>query len=66
MGDDKIIPVRVAVRIRPINRKENNEGCQIALDVVENEPQVGKLIKFIYFKLFPSGLHFEYGEEFHL
>eukprot|EP00092_Neocalanus_flemingeri_P020290 GFUD01021979.1.p1 GENE.GFUD01021979.1~~GFUD01021979.1.p1 ORF type:complete len:1250 (+),score=420.04 GFUD01021979.1:230-3979(+) len=40
MGDDKIIPVKVAVRIRPLNRKENNEGCQTALEVVENEPQV--------------------------
>jgi len=35
-----VIPVRVAVRIRPLNRKENNEGCQTALEVVENEPQV--------------------------
>ena len=48
MGDDKIIPVRVAVRIRPINRKETNEGCQIALEVVENEPQVGKLNKLTF------------------
>jgi len=40
MGDDKVIPVRVAVRIRPINKKEKNEGCQTALEVVENEPQV--------------------------
>ena len=40
MGDDKIIPVKVAVRIRPISKKEKNEGCQTALEVVENEPQV--------------------------
>ena len=37
---DKIIPVQVAVRIRPLNEKENNEGCQAALEQVEGEPQV--------------------------
>ena len=47
MGDDKVIPVRVAVRIRPINKKEKNEGCQTALEVVENEPQVRKLPIFL-------------------
>jgi len=40
MGDDKVIPVKVAVRIRPISKKEVNEGCQTALEVVEGEPQV--------------------------
>ena len=40
MGDDKVIPVKVAVRIRPISKKEKNEGCQTALEVVDNEPQV--------------------------
>ena len=40
MSDDKLIPVKVAVRIRPLSKKENNEGCQTAVEVVENEPQV--------------------------
>jgi len=35
-----VIPVKVAVRIRPISKKEANEGCQTALEVVEGEPQV--------------------------
>ena len=39
MGD-KIIPVKVAVRIRPLNDKESNEGCQAVLEQVEGEPQV--------------------------
>ena len=39
MGD-KVIPVKVAVRIRPLVPKEINEGCQSALEVVEGEPQV--------------------------
>ena len=37
---EKVIPVKVAVRIRPLNEKENNEGCQAALEQVEGEPQV--------------------------
>ena len=39
MGD-KVIPVKVAVRIRPLVPKETNEGCQVALEVVQGEPQV--------------------------
>jgi hypothetical protein len=39
MGD-KVIPVKVAVRIRPLVSKEIAEGCQSALEVVEGEPQV--------------------------
>ena len=39
MGD-KVIPVRVAVRIRPLNDKEGSEGCQAVLEQVEGEPQV--------------------------
>ena len=38
---EKVIPVKVAVRIRPLNEKEINEGCQAALEQVEGEPQVG-------------------------
>ena len=40
MAEGKVIPVKVAVRIRPISRKEANEGCQATLDKVDNEPQV--------------------------
>jgi len=39
-SDDKVIPVKVALRIRPISTKESREGCQTALELVENEPQV--------------------------
>ena len=39
MGD-KVIPVKVAVRVRPLVPKEVREGCQPALEVVEGEPQV--------------------------
>jgi len=39
MGD-KVIPVKVAVRVRPLVPKEVSEGCQPALEVVEGEPQV--------------------------
>ena len=58
MGDDKVIPVKVAVRIRPISKKEVNEGCQTALEVVEGEPQVfySKLFICLQIKLL-SGLH---------
>ena len=35
-----MIPVKVAVRIRPISKKETNEGCQTALELVDGEPQV--------------------------
>ena len=45
MSDDKLIPVKVAVRIRPLSKKENNEGCQTVVEVVENEPQV-KILGF--------------------
>ena len=40
MGEDKVIPVKVAVRIRPLNDKEAGEGCQAVLEQVEGEPQV--------------------------
>jgi len=39
-NDDKIIPVKVALRIRPISTKESREGCQTALELIPNEPQV--------------------------
>ena len=40
MGEDKAIPVKVAVRIRPLNDKEHREGCQAVLEQVKGEPQV--------------------------
>ena len=43
MATEKIIPVQVAVRIRPLNEKETNEGCQAALEQVEGEPQVRRI-----------------------
>uniref|UniRef100_A0A673XVA2 Kinesin family member 4 n=1 Tax=Salmo trutta TaxID=8032 RepID=A0A673XVA2_SALTR len=37
--DDKSIPVRVALRCRPLVAKEINEGCQTCLTFVPGEPQ---------------------------
>ncbi|KAM8835043.1 kinesin family member 4 isoform 1-T1 [Synchiropus picturatus] len=39
-NDDKVIPVRVALRCRPLVPKEVNEGCQCCLTFVPGEPQV--------------------------
>lgn len=43
MGD-KVIPVKVAVRCRPLIQKEQKDGCQCCLQFVPGEPQlvVGK------------------------
>ncbi|XP_034539616.1 kinesin family member 4 [Notolabrus celidotus] len=38
--DAKVIPVRVALRCRPLIPKEINEGCQCCLTFVPGEPQV--------------------------
>uniref|UniRef100_A0A4W5QGS3 Kinesin family member 4 n=1 Tax=Hucho hucho TaxID=62062 RepID=A0A4W5QGS3_9TELE len=38
--DDKSIPVRVALRCRPLVPKEINEGCQTCLTFVPGDPQV--------------------------
>lgn len=38
----KGIPVRVALRCRPLVSKEISEGCQTCLSFVPGEPQVGK------------------------
>ncbi|NWR66125.1 KIF4 protein, partial [Bucorvus abyssinicus] len=38
--DDKVIPVRVALRCRPLVPKEISEGCQMCLSFVPGEPQV--------------------------
>ncbi|NXS52612.1 KIF4 protein, partial [Brachypteracias leptosomus] len=38
--DEKGIPVRVALRCRPLVLKETSEGCQMCLSFVPGEPQV--------------------------
>ncbi|XP_076850877.1 kinesin family member 4 [Brachyhypopomus gauderio] len=38
--DEKVIPVRVALRCRPLIPKEVGEGCQSCLTFVPGEPQV--------------------------
>uniref|UniRef100_A0A1A8NES5 Kinesin family member 4A n=2 Tax=Nothobranchius rachovii TaxID=451742 RepID=A0A1A8NES5_9TELE len=38
--DGKVIPVRVALRCRPLVPKEVNEGCQCCLTFVPGDPQV--------------------------
>ncbi|KAM9451565.1 kinesin family member 4 [Clarias gariepinus] len=38
--EDKVIPVRVALRCRPLVAKELNEGCQTCLTFIPGEPQV--------------------------
>ncbi|XP_030602482.1 chromosome-associated kinesin KIF4-like isoform X2 [Archocentrus centrarchus] len=38
--DGKVIPVRVALRCRPLVQKEISEGCQPCLTFVPGEPQV--------------------------
>ena len=37
-----MIPVRVAIRVRPLSGKERQEGCENALKVVDGRPQVAK------------------------
>ena len=39
MGD-KVIPVRVAIRIRPLNSKELTEGAQKCVNKILGQPQV--------------------------
>ncbi|KAJ8337923.1 hypothetical protein SKAU_G00368890 [Synaphobranchus kaupii] len=48
--DEKVIPVRVALRCRPLVPKEINEGCQSCLTFVPGEAQVivGKDRAFTY------------------
>jgi len=38
--EGKVIPVKVAVRSRPMVDKEVNEGCQSNIMFVPNEPQL--------------------------
>ncbi|CAH1777611.1 unnamed protein product [Owenia fusiformis] len=50
MPEDKVIPVKVAVRCRPLITKETVEGCQPCLTFIPGEPQVqaGKNRAFTY------------------
>jgi len=38
--EGKVIPVKVAIRSRPMVEKEINEGCQSTIMFVPDEPQV--------------------------
>lgn len=40
MPEEKVLPVRVAVRARPLIPKEVNEGCQLCLTFIPGEPQL--------------------------
>ncbi|XP_064607442.1 chromosome-associated kinesin KIF4A-like [Liolophura sinensis] len=48
--ENKVIPVRVAVRCRPLIEKELSEGCQECLQFMQDEPQlvIGKNKAFTY------------------
>lgn len=39
-SSDKVIPVRVVVRVRPLSAKEIREGCQECIDITHDSPQV--------------------------
>ena len=45
---DKVIPVRVSVRIRPLVPRELREGSQVCLDVTPNNPQVSNIEGFTF------------------
>lgn len=55
-SSEKTIPVRVGLRIRPLNPKEIGEGCQRCIDVVPGRPQVviGNNKAFTYDHVFDS------------
>ena len=40
MSDNKVIPVRVAVRIRPLVKKEIEEGSRAFVNKIPSQPQV--------------------------
>ena len=50
MHDAKVIPVRVALRCRPMSPREGADGCQMCVSFVRGEPQVviGKEKAFTY------------------
>jgi kinesin family protein 4/21/27 len=47
---DKVIPVKVAIRIRPLNQREREDACSECLRTVNGEPQIilGKDKAFTY------------------
>ena len=49
-AEAKVIPVKVAVRCRPLVPRENVEGCQICCQFIPDEPQIilGKDKAFTY------------------
>ena len=55
MHDPKVIPVRVALRCRPMSPREGADGCQLCVSFVRGEPQVilGKDKPFTYDFVFP-------------
>jgi kinesin family protein 4/21/27 len=56
--EDKIIPVKVAVRGRPLVDKELAEGCQTCILFVPGEPQivVGKDKAFTFDFVYPPAM----------
>lgn len=40
-GSGGVIPVKVAVRIRPISNKETEEGCQSVVSVSQRQYRLG-------------------------
>lgn len=51
---DKVIPVQVAVRCRPLIPREQVEACQICVQFIPGEPQIilGKDKSFTYDNVF--------------
>ena len=58
-ANEKTIPVRVALRIRPLQPKEKCEGCQECIVVTPGEPQVviGEQKAFTYDHVFSTASH---------
>ena len=56
MSEGKVIPVRVALRIRPLVPKELNEGCRECVEVIPGAPQIiiGKDKAFTYDYVYSS------------
>ena len=54
-GTGKVIPVRVAVRLRPLSVREIREGCQESIDITHDSPQVSNVTtSFMFLTLFFS------------
>ena len=47
----KVIPVRVAVRLRPLSTREIREGCQECIDITHDSPQVSNVTLVLFFFL---------------